>query len=436
MSTVNYSKGTLTLFKRNNGLTKEEVFEKAKKLFQSFIVSEEVGVSTESDEDVHYHVAYMNPRKVPNELVREEFGQVYISEHRETQSKQAAAAYTVKEDKKPLIWNWDDWKSDIAKGRYNKGEGTKREKARLAWQGDVEGMKEMGMPPSEVNREVQSLAPVEEAKKTKEYVNFDKMELEFKDYRTNKVATFEVTFPGQLLKTRRGEKEIQFKGRRGIWLYGPSRCGKTYQTRELIKKYNGYECSDTTNWSGYSGQQLIFINDVRSGMFTDPSEMRSFLDSTSKNRKYGNKLTDPDNTFYVFTCNYSVREFWNACLGESAKRYMNWIEPLLNVLIEIQLRGHYMEEGVITYGTARFNLADSDSEQSGDEEVTRKKRLRETEEDRCTKRMKYGDPTIRKNEEDGCYIERIQYDATHYVERKLVGAEWQVIARGNDNQQL
>ena len=115
---------------------------------------------------------------------------------------------------------------------------------------------------------------------------------------------------------------------------------------------------------------------------------------------------------------------------------MNWIEPLLNVLIEIQLRGHYMEEGVITYGTARFNLADSDSEQSGDEEVTRKKRLRETEEDRCTKRMKYGDPTIRKNEEDGCYIERIQYDATHYVERKLVGAEWQVIARGNDNQQL
>ena len=50
--------------------------------------------------------------------------------------------------------------------------------------------------------------------------------------------------------------------------------------------------------------------------------------------------------------------------------------------------------------------------------------------------MKYGDETIRKDAEDGCYIERIQYDATHYVERKLVGAEWQVIARGSDNQQL
>ncbi len=430
MTTAGDYKGTITI--KKNDRSKEMIADMCKGLFEHFIVAEETATNGEGEPYEHIHIGYYTPHKPDEARIRDILGAAYISQHRSSGNRRAVAWYVTKEDIAPIVHNWPTWKMDAQNGKSDAGQGIRKAKAEAAWNKDVPTMKTLGMMPNEVNRNLQAVEPVQEEEKAQKYVNLPQMDIEFQDYRTKKVVKFEVQFPGQLLKTTRKGKELQFKGRRGVWLYGPSRCGKTYQTRELIKKYEGYECSDVENWSGYNQNQLIFINDVRSGMFADPSEMRSFLDSPCKNRKYGEKKTDPNNTFYIFTCNYSLREFWNACLGENARRYSKWIDPLLNVLVEVELRGHYLEEGIITYGTAKFNLADSESEESESEEITRKKRLRNTEEDYCEKRIKLGDPNVRKIDEG--YEEIIELDEVHRIVRVLENGEWRIKAKIANNQ--
>ena len=160
MSTVTYSKGTVTIHKESCQLTKEEIYTRCTGLFHQFILAEETGVKTGGEITNHYHIAYVNPVRISDDIIRETLGSVFIKEHKERQSKAAAAAYVLKEDKNPMIYNWDDWKADAAKGRYNTGEGLKKAKAIAAWNKDIGGMKELDMRPSEVNRELQSIAPV------------------------------------------------------------------------------------------------------------------------------------------------------------------------------------------------------------------------------------------------------------------------------------
>ena len=121
--TVADYKGTVTIRKVEQ--TKEQIFELAKTLFPSVIVCEEVGLTKENEPYAHFHVGYMTPHKPDEERIREVFGAVYISQHRPTASRRTVAWYVCKENKEPLIFNWDTWRSDMHKGKSEAGQGIK-----------------------------------------------------------------------------------------------------------------------------------------------------------------------------------------------------------------------------------------------------------------------------------------------------------------------
>lgn len=425
-------KGILTMPIEVEGqpdLTKAEVLKRLSNLYDSLIITQEIGEEKTEDGTIkeypHIHVAYQTakknlPTKQQLEAVMGRY--VWVSVH---SRKDTAAAYVLKEDKSPLIENWADWNLDKVKGTYAMGTGKKAAKAKAAWAGDVAEMKSLDMAPREVNAELQALAPIDEEVKQRERPFQNTMDLKFEDYRTKKSLTFTPHFGEETpyVTLMRKGIDTRFEGRRGIWIHGPTRTGKTYQSVKLVEKYDGYRCDDPKNFEGYSGQQLIFLNDLDHTHFPIPSEFRRFVDAARYNRKYGSKAVNPDHTFFIVTSNYSIEDLWRNGLGPRVEDYRLSIEAIQAVFFEVKLTGKFVKEGVITYGKSAYDLGNSDS----DEDTPKKKAklfasAYEEEVASCEKLVKSGDQeTIL---EDGVWKRILKLDGRLYIKTLEKDGTW------------
>lgn len=416
-------KGTLTFPKfrtviqsenPEDAITKEQVAEVLVGVLgesANFIVAQETG-EMEGEGGVgkvpyyHFHVAYDTFKPVAIGMLEKTLERtIYQSAH---QRRDTAAMYVTKCDHNAIIHNWPTLKSDLSRARCENGEGIKRQRAKAAWEGDIVKMRELDMNPREVNAELQALPCVNEEIKKSEYERIPEMTLTFRDYGSKKSQDFVIDFDKKEQRVvRPNGKEYTFVGRRGIWVTGRSRTGKTYQAIENVKKYNGYRCDDPKNFDGYGCQQLIFLNDMDFSHFPSPSEFRRFIDAGRYNRKYGSKQVNPDDIFFVVTSNYGIRELYKNGLGAQIDGYSPSIEALEAVFFEVKLSGRYVQPGAITYGKAVFNLGDSEDEvQQEKEEQTPTFNPPQTPADVeiaiIEKAITKGDPDYRRRE-DGLY---------------------------------
>lgn len=406
--------GTMTFGKTQEGvtLTKQEVYEKLKTRVVAMIITEEIGHTKdektgEIEEYPHFHVGFTYPTRMyqngPPKFETELERPVWISVHAK---KTEVARYVTKFDKEPMVYEWPTWKADAAKGRSERGEGTHKQKADAAWSGDIPAMKDLGMMPNEVSKELNAVPLVEEVRMKDTYRRKSNIDLSFVDYKNNKSIDIDVNMDKQLL-TIKGRK-TPYLGRRGVWVYGETRTGKTHQAAAMIEKHDGYRCDDPRNFDGYGCQQLIMLNDMDPTHFPSPSEFRRFIDSARYNRKYGSKQVDPNDVFFIVTSNYSIRELWGIACGDMADKYRRSIDALVEVFIEIKLVGKYQVEGMVTYGSAHFSPGRSDSEE--DQPVKKVCILQNIEMyTEARKKIIEGDTNYHYNVDTGVYTRDVEY---------------------------
>ena len=424
-------KGILTMPIEVQGqpdLTKTEVLKRLGSLYDSLIITQEVGEEKTEDGTIksypHIHVAYQSHKKIcpGRKQLEAVMGRyVWVTVHKR---KDTAASYVLKEDKEPIIENWPDWNNDNARGKYAMGAGNKAAKAKAAWAGDVATMKSLDMAPREVNAELQALAPIEEEVEQRDRPFQESMDLDIVDYRTKKTLTVTPHFGDEPYCTIvKKDNEVRYEGRRGIWIYGPTRTGKTYQSVKLVEKFDGYRCDDPKNFAGYSGQQLIFLNDLDHTHFPFPSEFRRFVDAARYNRKFGSKAVNPNHTFFIVTSNYSIEDLWRNGLGAHVEDYRVSIEAIQAVFFEVELKGRFVKENVVTYGRSVFKLGNSDSE---DDQPVKKPKLFASryEEDAayCQKQIDKGCKDYLL--EDGVYKHLIRTDGRLFIKTLHTDGNW------------
>ena len=412
----------------NVPITKKEVYDLLLPVLDNFIIAEETGL-TKVDGDVfdypHIHIAYSGEKAYSSRDSDYFTGLLggrpaYVSPH---PRRDTAAVYVLKEDKEFLRYNFASYHEDIVRAKNNQGKGIKKQKAEAARTKDVAAMEELNMLPNEIARELAAVPVVDEEVKKQQYVRSNVMDLEFTDNETKKTLVYTVDFEAKQARVCRKGKTTIFEGRRGIWLYGPSRCGKTYQGRQMLKKFNGYELSDPDNWDGYNGQQLILLNEFSGrGHFKDPSEFRCFIDRARQNRKYGSKLTDPDDTFFIVTSNYTIREIYANVLRQDFEMWEPTIQALEAVFFQLKFEHVWKKEGVVTYNPSMWTFNSSDEEDVPKKKAKVYPSKYEEEVAACQRLVMAGDAMITC--ENGTWMRSIKIGDRWFAKTLLPNGDW------------
>lgn len=403
--------------------------------FERMVIVHEVGHTTEDFsgriiEYPHTHIGFQSKSvydKTKHHVFTELFGldeekgrMVWVSNH---PTRDTVAHYLAKEDPLPIMVNWaDTWLSDVTKGKSRLTGGLKKKMSEAAMAMDIPAMQELGMAPSQISRELQAVPVVEEEVKRQSYERHSMMDLTFRDNRSKREIVYNVDMDNKVVSLDRKGKITKFKGRRGIWIHGTTRCGKTFQARENLKKYGGYEIANPSDWVDYHGQQLLLFNEFTAkGRFADPTDFRCFIDAARQNRKYGSKETDPEDTFFIITCQYPIRQAYKNILKYDFDDYELTIEALENVFFELEFKSKYEEEGFVTYGTSKQTFSSDEEEDKPTKKAKTVSRY-EMEEAWCRRAIERGDAEVLC--EDGVFKRLLKVGDVLYVKTLQQNGDW------------
>ncbi len=135
-------------------------------------------------------------------------------------------------------------------------------------------------------------------------------------------------------------------GIRGLWVYGPSRTGKS----EGIKSFNYDEDNNQVPYyeyprcgfleAPYCKEQIFLIDDITPMQFTRPSELNNTMDRQVHNRKHSHVKIDKNSTIWVVTSNAPPEEIWDT----SDKGIKAELDAVLTRMFIIKLETKKVEE--------------------------------------------------------------------------------------------
>lgn len=365
----------------------------------------------------HYHFVVHTKGAMKQGPLMEALGNgVRIEKHDKAGTPLKYAAKNHKAGDQVYEVNYPDWAIDRARGATE-------EKAALRADMDImtapasELMKTYSVPM--VSRIIKDRVVVQDVLDAESYMRIPECDLTIVDYdEPDDPFVMKYDFDNQRFIDMMGRKRIGIKC---LWICGPTGTGKTYQMDKILKKYDGYRIRDIKNWTGYHGQQLIGLNEFN-GKMMDPISFRESLDANRMNVKYSSTNVNPQDTFWIVTCNYLPNHAWDMCYSRDQ---VEACEPTLDAIMRccmvIRVDGVYKhpdgdEFGGFVYGTKARKYLKAEGELP---EVTRSKHQRETDEvSRCIKRMKEGDTSITTNDM-GQYFETIDCGGNLKIHRVL-----------------